>query len=221
LNLSAGNVMAQCRIVDLDLSKGKPKKSKSLSVKGGKWDKGWRVVGDTDQIVVDAGYDIKNGYFEVVATRKGSLIFPERKRNWMGLFACNKGNQCPGGYARAGDPMYEFSKAEIFAANQTHTICENKFGKFADWSMDDKTEHIVRAKIQDKIMTWSNNFGGETSCGSKEQPVTHFRYGTVGGILDQKVGWHHGSLVGLRVLRITIVDLDKPEGCSPLGLKDK
>jgi hypothetical protein len=215
----SSTVFAQCRVLDVDLAKGKPKDNR-FSFKGGEWNKGWLVTGDTDQMVLDAGYDIKNGYFEVVVTRKGELTFAERKRNWMGLFACKQGNQCPGGYARAGDPMYEFSKAEIFSASQTHTICENKFGKFTDWINDGKTEHVVRAMVQNNIMTWSVK-GVETSCGSKDQPVTHFRYGTVGGILDHKTGWHHGSLLGLRVLRVTIVDNDKKQNCKAANVKRK
>jgi hypothetical protein len=217
LLISSPQTMAQCVVFEADLTKGKPKDSR-IVYKGGQWEKGWRVVGDVDQIVINAGQDIKNGYAEVAVTRKGKLEFPdvERKRNWMGVFACDKGNQCPGGYARTGAPLYEFSKAEIFSANQTHTICEQKFGKLTDWVLDDKTEHVVRAEVKNNIMTWSNNKGGTTSCGSNTQPVTHFRYVTVGGILNEKLPWHHGSLVGLRVLKVKIVDNDKPKGCKQL-----
>jgi hypothetical protein len=115
-------------------------------------------------------------------------------------------NQSPGGYARSGGEGYGFSKAEIFAASQPGTICEKKFGEAADWTMDGKTPHVVRAAVRNNVMTWTNGKGGQTSCGSQEQPVTHFRYVTVGGILDKHTGWHHGSLVGLEVLRIRIVE---------------
>lgn len=217
LAAAAGAAFAQCKVVEIDLTKGKPA-DKRLIIEGGAWERGWRVAGDLDRIQVDAGYEIKNGYFEVVVARKGELSFTERKRNWMGLFVCEDMNRCPGGYARAGDEMYAFSKAEIFAATQEDTICEKKFGEFADWVMDDKTEHIVRAEIRNNVMTWTSKVGdkrGETACGGETQPVTSFRYGTVGGILTEKRGWHHGALVGLRVLRLGIVDYDQQAGCKP------
>ncbi len=170
------------------------------------------MIRDLDRIQIDAGYEIKNGYLEVVEG--------QRKRNWLGLFACDTMNQCPGGYARAGGEGYAFSKAEIFSAKQTNPICEKKFGEFADWTMDDKTEHTVRAEVRGGVMTWSNKVGkvgaktGQTACGGEAQPVTHFRYATIGGILTEKKGWHHGSLVGLRVLRVSIVDYDKAQDCK-------
>lgn len=198
-------------VIDIDLTKGAPT-DKRLTIDGGEWANGWRVTGDFDRILIDAGHDIQNGYFEVVVTRRGGITFTERKRNWMGLFACPDMNQCPGGYARGSAEGYGFSKAEIFAATQPNTICEQKFGQFADWVLDDQTEHRVRAEIRNGVMTWSNQVGNqrsETACGDAAKPVTQFRYATVGGILREKKGWHHGSLVGLRVLRATIVDYGK------------
>jgi hypothetical protein len=222
LLLACGRMaFGQCRVIDLDLAKTKPTDSR-VRVEGGTWDGGWRVSGDLDRLLIDVGYQIKNGYFEVVVTRQGGVTFTERKRNWMGLAACEDMNQCPGGYARAGGEGYAFSKAEIFAAQQPHTLCEQKFGAYADWVMDDRTEHVVRADVRNGVMTWSNRVGersGQTSCGSADQPVTQFRYAVVGGILDQKKGWHHGSLVGLRVLRAVVVDYDKPAGCPPVLVK--
>jgi hypothetical protein len=216
--MRAGAAYAQCKVVDVDLTKGKPA-DKRLTVEGGAWERGWRVAGDLDRLVIDAGYEIKNGYFEVVVARKGGVAFADgqRKRNWMGLFACPDMNQCPGGYARAGAEGYAFSKAEIFSSKQANTICEKKFGEYADWVMDDKTGHTVRAEVRNGVMTWTNKVGdrtGQTACGDEVQTVTHFRYATVGGILTEKKGWHHGSLVGLRVLRATIVDYDKKPGCK-------
>jgi hypothetical protein len=210
------SAFAQCEVVSVDLTKGAPK-DKRFTVKGGAWEKGWRVAGDLDQIVIDAGYEIKNGYFEVVVTRKDAGPFPERKRNWMAALACAEGHQCPGGMARAGAAGYGFSKAEIFSAKQTNTICEKKFGEYADWVMDDQTEHVVRAEVRGGVMTWTNKVGdkrGQSACGDETQPVTHFRYATVGGVLNEKKGWHHGSLVGLRVLRMTVVDYDRASGCK-------
>jgi hypothetical protein len=214
--LLAADAFAQCKVVDVDLTKGAPK-DKRFTVSGGEWKNGWNVTGDLDRIQIDAGYEIKNGYLEVVVARKGGVTFAERKRNWLGLFACRDMNQCPGGYARAGGEGYAFSKAEIFSTKQAHTICEKKFGEYADWVMDDQTEHTVRAEIRNNVMTWTSKVGakaGQTECGGAEQPVTHFRYATLGGILTEKKGWHHGSLVGLRVLRATVVDYDKPQGCQ-------
>ena len=212
------NALAQCQVVNVDLTKGAPR-DKRFTVKGGAWDKGWRVAGELDQLVIDAGYDIRNGYFEAVVTRQGELSFPDRKRNWMALLACAEGHQCPGGMARGGSAGYGFSKAEIFSAKQTNTICEKRFGEAGDWVLDDKTEHTVRAEIRNGVMTWTNQVGdksGQSSCGSEAQPVTHFRYATIGGVLNEKKGWHHGSLVGLRVLRMTVVDYDRAQACKGL-----
>ncbi|MGQ9620090.1 MAG: hypothetical protein ACUVTX_03795 [Bacteroidales bacterium] len=149
-------------IINSNLTRGIPSDTRFI-ISGGKWNRGWEVTGDLDRLMIDVGYIITDGYFEVVVTRKGDLVFTERKRNWMGLFLCPDGNKCPGGYARAGAEAYGFSKAEIFSASQT-------------------------------------------SCGGDQQPVTGFRYATVGGILTEKNGWHHGSLVGLKVLKVKIVD---------------
>lgn len=225
LALASVAAAAQCTVVDIDLTKGEPT-DKRLKIEGGQWEKGWRVVGDLDRIVIDAGYEIKNGYFEVIVARQGGVTFAEgqRKRNWLGLFACDTMNQCPGGYARAGGEGYAFSKAEIFSAKQTNTICEKKFGEYVDWVMDDKTLHTVRAEMRDGVMKWTNKVGektGQSACGDEAQPVTHFRYATVGGVLNEKKGWHHGSLVGLRVLRMTIVDYDRATACKgiPAGAR--
>lgn len=207
---------AQCQLVSADLTKGAPADQR-FTVSGGQWDKGWRVTSDLDRVAIDAGYAIRNGYLEVVVARHGGITFTERKRNWIGLFACQEMNQCPGGYARAGGEGYAFSKAEIFSSKQPNTICDNKFGEYVDWVMDDKTEHTVRAEIRHNVMTWTSKTGdkkGETACGNEAQPVTHFRYATIGGILTEKKGWHHGALVGLRVLRAIIIDYDKQPGCK-------
>jgi hypothetical protein len=147
LLILAHTVFAQCQVVNADLTKGAPN-DKRFTVSGGAWKNGWNVTGDLDRIQIDAGYEIKNGYLEVVVARKDGVTFAEgqRKRNWLGLFACDTMNQCPGGYARAGGEGYAFSKAEIFSSKQPNTICEKKFGEYADWVMDDKTEHTVRAE---------------------------------------------------------------------------
>jgi hypothetical protein len=196
------------QLLDLDLTQG-PLQDKRVRVEGGQWDNGWRVVGDLDRIFIDLGHDVRNGYCEVVVTRRGSLNFPERKRNWMGLSGCEAMHQSPGGYARAGDSAYAFSKAEVFSCVQSNTIAEKKFGAASDWVLDDKTPHIVRAEIRNSTMTWTTDKGAQVSCGDEKEPVNYFRFAAVGGILDRKTGWHHGSLIGLRVLRITIVDYDQ------------
>jgi hypothetical protein len=216
--LTAASVaaLAQCPVVDVDLTKGQSA-DKRITVKGGKWDGGWRVTGNFDRLQVDAGYEIKNGYFEIVTARQGGITFSELKRNWMGLFACVGFKGCPGGFARAGHERYTFSKARIYAANQEKPICEKKFGEYADWVMDDRTEHTVRAEIRGGVMTWTSKVGdrtGQAACGGEDAPVTHFRYGTVGSVLGERNPGHPGGLVGLRVLRVRMVDYDKAQGCQ-------
>lgn len=205
LALAKSGKAAEIVAMDMNLTTGKPADER-LTVQGGTWNQGWHVAQDLDRIVLDLGRDITDGYVEVVVTRRGSLSYPERKRNWMGIFADARGHQSPGGYARAGAELYAFSKAEIFAAGQPNTICEKTFGGASDWVLDGKTEHVVRAEIRRNVMTWSTNRGGTTSCGGAGQPVTHFRYVMLGGVLDHKAGWHHGSLVGLTVRRIKVVE---------------
>jgi hypothetical protein len=192
-------------VLDLDFTKGRPSDDR-LKVGGGQWKSGWKVTGDTDRILIDIGRKIANGYVEVTVTREGDLTFAERKRNWLGVFAEPSGHQNPGGYARTGAELYGFSKAEIFAAGQPNTICEKVFGKPADWLMDGMTPRIVKAEVASNVMTWSHDGGASASCGSDAKPVTHFRYIMLGGVLDHKLGWHHGSLVGLKVLSVRVVD---------------
>lgn len=201
-------ILAQSVVLDVDLTKGSPG-DKRFAIKGGEWQTGWNVTGDMDRMLIDVGRDIKNGYVEAVVTRKGNLSFtPQGKRNWMGVFAEPKGHQCPGGYARAGNEKYGFSKAEIFSSKSTDTICEKKFGESSDWVLDGKTKRVVRGEVRNNVMTWTNDKGGKTFCGSNEQPVTHFRYAMFGSVPEEKAGWHHGALVGLTVLRVKIVDYD-------------
>ncbi|HYO84473.1 MAG TPA: hypothetical protein VES20_23930 [Bryobacteraceae bacterium] len=71
--------------------------------------------------------------------------------------------------------------------------------------LDGRTEHIVRAEVRGNVMSWTLNGTTGTACGSAAEPVTHFRYVTLGGILEEKLGWHQGSLVGLTVRRIKVV----------------
>jgi hypothetical protein len=194
-------------VLDLDLTKGVPE-NRRIAVEGGRWAQGWHVVGDTDRIAIDLERDIRDGYVEVVVTRSGSLEFEQRKRNWLGVFAGPGGTQSAGGYARAGGKAYGFSKAEIFASTQSNTICEKKFGDAGDWVLDGKTEHVVRVELKSNVMTWSNG-RGSASCGSDVEPVNYFRWILLGGVLDRKTGWHHGSLVGLRILKVKVVD-NKP-----------
>jgi hypothetical protein len=208
---------AEETILELDFTK-KLSVDQRIHVQGGRWRDGWNVVGDTDRILIDLVRDVKDGYVEVVVTRKGSLNFTERKRNWLGVFASPAGHQSAGGYARAGAELYGFSKAEIFASTQSATICEKKFGDGSDWILDGTTEHVVRVEVKNNRMTWSNGKQSAT-CGSDAQPVNYFRWIMLGGVLDRKTGWHHGSLVGLRVLRLKVVD-NHPPVRPPAGTRD-
>jgi hypothetical protein len=191
-------------VFDLDFTSVKPDSAR-IHVQGGIWNHGWNVAGDTDRILIDLERDIRDGYVEVTVTRQGPLNLPNRKRNWLGVFANPAGHQSAGGYARAGDAQYAFSKAEIFASTGSATICEKKFGEPADWILDGKTEHTVRVTVKNNVMTWSNG-KGSASCGSEAQPVNYFRWIMLGGVLAETTGWHHGSLVGLRFLRLKVVD---------------
>jgi len=204
----ASSVASAETVLEFDFKKGAPPANPRITVNGGQWEHGWYVSGDTDRILIDLERDIRDGYVEVVVTRKGELNFAERKRNWLGVFANPAGHQSAGGYARAGGEGYAFSKAEIFASNASATICEKKFGEASDWILDGKTEHTVRIEVKDNVMTWSNG-KGSASCGSAAQPVSYFRWIMLGGILDHKLGWHHGSLVGTKFLRLKVAD-NKP-----------
>lgn len=191
-------------VLDLNFRNGVPQNPR-ITVGGGQWDQGWNVTGDTDRILIDLNRDIRDGTVEVTVTRKGPLTFAERKRNWLGVFANPAGHQSAGGYARAGAEAYAFSKAEIFASTGSATICEKKFGEAGDWILDGKTEHTVRVEVKNNVMTWSNGRSA-VSCGSGAQPVNYFRWIMLGGVLDHKTGWHNGSLVGLRFLRLKVID---------------
>jgi hypothetical protein len=198
---------AETLLIEADFTKGAPKDAR-IAVSGGRWSGGWEVMGDTDRILVDAGREIQNGFLEVTVTRTGDLDFPQgrHKRNWLGFFATPAGHQSPGGYARAGGRAYGFSKAEIFSSRQTNTICEKKFGGAEDWKLDGRTEHTVRAEVANGVMRWTVGNSGAAECGGTGEPVSHVRYAMLGGVLDHLDGWHHGSLVGLKVLRFRVVE---------------
>ena len=72
-------IHAQRIVFDVDLSKGKPACVKDT---GGVWDeKGWLVTDIRDRLLFDAGYEIKNGYFETTVTmNKGSLPQPSKSK---------------------------------------------------------------------------------------------------------------------------------------------
>jgi hypothetical protein len=193
-------------LIDLDFTKPLTPPA-NVTIQGGKFENGWLVTADLDRIFIDLGRDIRSGYVEVTVTRGPSRDFEKRKRNWLALSASPTMNQAPGGYARAGAGGYGFSKAEIFAANQPNTICEKKFGDAADWPSDNITPITVRATIQSNVMTWTHGKGPAATCGSAEQPVTHFRYIAAGGILNETNGWHHGALIGLKILGLRVVAL--------------
>ncbi len=193
-------------LIDLDFTKPLTPPA-NVNIQGGKFDKGWLVTAGLDRIFIDLRRDIRSGYVEVTVTRGHSPVFEKRKRNWLGLSASPTMNQAPGGYARAGGDGYGFSKAEIFAASQSNTICEKKFGEATDWPSDSTTPITVRATIQSNVMTWTHAKGAPASCGGNDQPVTHFRYVAAGGILDETNGWHHGALIGLKILRLRVVEV--------------
>lgn len=72
--LPGPRLLADAVVFDTDLTKGSA--AFKGVVRGGKWDRGWRVTGNDQRLVWDAGYPIRNGYFEFWLTEDEAPASP-------------------------------------------------------------------------------------------------------------------------------------------------
>jgi hypothetical protein len=159
-------------IFDIDLTKGKAENGK---VTGGKWDKGWKVVGDTDRLLWDTGYLIKDGYLEVWITMEGkisdSVTKEVGKMHWISLHG-NEGLSAGRSYwqLRTGGAGYKFSKMRIkgLGDHGESTRCEYSFGDWTEWESDGKTIMHVKMEWKDGIPQLQDIKGKIHSCKSNE-----------------------------------------------------
>jgi hypothetical protein len=210
-------------VFDVDLTQGAAALPAAAAVLGGQWDEGWRVTGNQQRIVLDAGYPIRNGCLELKMTRKRT-VQTAQKMNAFGLYEHAAIDQAGVHgdifYVRIG--MTEISQGvqgNVKAFGRVDTKpgdnlahagmhWEERFGKFADWVLDDKTPVTMKlewkngnaflTEIKGRVLTCPNGCAGS---------IDALRYAVLGG--DRYDGG--GSLVGLRFLAAKLTDYDAPE----------
>ena len=203
---------SRCRTVfDVDLKNGEDALPTASAVLGGQWDDGWRVTGNGQRIVLDAGYLIGNGRLEVTMTRKRA-VQTAKKINVFGMYEHPAIDQSD----LHGDIFYlRIGITEISQGRQGNVKAighgmawEERFGKLADWVMDDKTPVTMKMEWKDGNALLTEITGRVLSCpdGCGRQ-MNALRYVVLGG--DRYDGG--GSLVGLRFLSVKLTDLDVPE----------
>jgi hypothetical protein len=200
---------------DFDLRAGKPP---GAEVRGGRWDKGWLVVADGDQLVLDAGRELAEGSLEVWFTADRSPIRPKpkpgeeaEKVNWLGLYQYSHLDQNFGRpdlkargaafYLRTGNTYGTFSKSKVFA--EAKEPCQNKIGAEQDWIADGHTVMKVRLAWSGGIAKIEDTRGRTYECTANEagqrQTTRNLRYAVLG--CDNLVRL---SPVGVRFVRVRL-----------------
>ena len=192
---------------------------------GGDWDNGWRVTGNNQRIVFDAGRKIKNGYIETTftinqnpwsANPTGNMS----KNNFFGAYESSSLSHFEPGalvYMRQGKESYDFGVWKAGVGNLVDRLndyegfMEGKIGNSNDWKVDDTTVHTIK-------MTWNNGDVFYSGTGDGTQVVWHdvlrqggyrvddLQYGYIG--LDKSYSDNRG-VPGLRFKSFKMVDLDK------------
>jgi hypothetical protein len=233
------SLKAEKVVFDTDLTKG-PKSFKG-TVRGGKWDKGWVVTDNDQRLVWDAGYPVKNGYFEFLLTVdklpvaplkefRGKIHHPDV--HWAGIsgiadlapmkrhtFALRLGQDTVGMKRGHGwSKIVVLGKDNEVDSEKTEEV----MGDFAWWKNVSDGKQIVHIKMEwkDGIASLYLPDGSKHSCtvtGKKGNKVliTDLRYAWVGGIDEE----FKSAFPGMRFLRARLVDLDKPGKVNPINNK--
>jgi hypothetical protein len=193
-------------LFDVDLTKGLAGRGK---VVGGKWDKGWRVTGETDHIIWDPGYNVKNGYLEIWATMKGKVSETPVKAHWVSLHGHPSLSEAPEyWHLRTGGAGYKFSKLRIKGRAETGSSrCEKSVGEWTEWPSDDKTIIHVKMEWKDGVPTYTDGKGNTAQCvdgHNGKLKINQFRYAVIGRDNYRETT----NIKGMRFLRVKMVDYD-------------
>lgn len=202
-------------VFDLDLTKGEQSLPPHGIALGGQWDGGWRVTGNNQRIVLDAGYWIRNGSLEVTLTRKRAPIKGE-KINVVGIYedpaidqADIHGDQfyLRLGMTEIGTAVQGTVKAFIQERVGEHygMVWEERFGKSSDWVLDDSTPKTLKFEWRNGSGTLTDVNGKVLSCPDQcFGKLDRLRYVVLGG--DRYDGGT--SLTGTRFLKVTLRNFD-------------
>jgi hypothetical protein len=217
---AAGMNDAKAQVVfDVDLTKGDAGKG---VVKGGAWDKGWRVTGDDQRIVWDAGYPVRNGALEVHFTMSQPHNSPPNtgKINWVALYeneVINHHNKRGDIFGlRAGEPRARWSKLKAWVEDgggQRVHNWEQPWGEVGDWTTDDKTVMTVKLEWKNGEGAVYDVRGRKADCKDCKGQLDRLRYVVIGGdTLLPPGATTPASLKGARYLRVKLVDYDRKPG---------
>jgi hypothetical protein len=219
-------------LFDIDLTKGPKALPSQAKVTGGKWDKGWRTTGGAqERIVLDPGYQIKNGIFEVSFTASqlpwrelpktpppNSPANRTKKLNFVGLHEdaglsqCSNSWPCPPNthgdiyYIRTGseDNGFSLAKAHMKATEEDKTVWETEYGMPSDWVTDDKTVMTVKLEWKNGTAIFHDVKGKQNMCQKCNGNIDNLRFAFVG---SDNYSWY--SPKGLRFLKLKFIDYDK------------
>jgi hypothetical protein len=218
-------------VFDVDFTKGLADMPAQGRVNGGEWRDGWRVTGRGQSIVLDAGYPIKNGVFELTVARAdlsaGPVAFAlpawDRSAKVFGLY-----ENAELAYAGAGPgDLFQWQvgsgerQREIQGVLRANTREQAKawrwmqeYGKWSDWTNDDHTPLTVKFEWRDGKGVFTDFKGASWPCPKDcHAQMDSLRYVALG--TDQSA---QGSL-GMRYLRARLTDLDKPEATQATRLR--
>jgi hypothetical protein len=202
-------------IFDVDLTKGPESLPAQAVAVGGRWNNGWEVVSDNERLVFDPGYQIRNGSLEVAFTRK-EVTLKGPKIDAIGIFEDPSLDHSD----RHGDTfLLRIGEAEIEQGAQGNVkaflkeripehwgmVWEERFGRIADWTNDEKTPMKVKFEWKNGVGTFTDIKGNRMICPDNCQgKLDSLRYVSLGG--DR---YNNGaSLIGMRFLSMKLIDLD-------------
>jgi hypothetical protein len=242
LILLAHDVLADGVVFDNDLTKGKS--AFTGLEKGGKWENGWWVTDKEQRLVWDAGYPVKNGYFEFYLTSTTPPASPMITRpdgkldrpdvHWTGISGVPElkflrhvfGLRL--GQVREGDGVgHGWSKLVVLGKNNNIDTekAEVVAGNYALWKRMSDGKQVIYFKLE-----WKNGLASlYLPDGSRKQnptrgqrgnevKITDLRYAWVGGCDDEAPNTLKHSFAGMRFLRARMVDIDKPGTVSPIQM---
>lgn len=214
-------------VFDTDLTKGPA--SFSGVVRGGRWDKGWRVTGNDQRLVWDAGRPIGNGIFEFwltvdqppaspLRTFRGKTHHPDV--HWAGLsgiaelagmkkhvFALRLGQQREGMAVGHG-----WSKIVVLGAGNTGESekTEQVMGDYVWWKAVADGQTVIHVKMEwiDGVASLYLPNGERASCRTtgklgNDVRIQDLRYAWVGGV-DEEL---QSAFPGMRFLRARLTEI--------------
>ncbi|MCX8038775.1 MAG: hypothetical protein N3D11_17330 [Candidatus Sumerlaeia bacterium] len=205
-------------ILDVDFQQGPGGLPDGAKVSGGMWLGGWLVTDNDQKIILDCGYEIKNGAMELTFARydtsgspTGYTAPPLMKPNWLvslwqnDKFSRNEGNHF----------LYDLSIAQRYEGFQGTVRArlsppqgegaftwDLNFGKWTDLTLDGQTPMTIRLVWKDGKAVFTDIKGNEYK--PEQGVLNNLRYVMLGG-------GSRGSTIGVRFLKLRVMDLDKSE----------